>query len=514
MRSSRADAVTPAPAASPAGRWRSWARRRSGPRSHRRHKADPRHARGRPARCGRPGGSSRWRRGAGAGRGRRSVPAVIREPARREVAEVGAGAAAEVETTRDGAQARGEARGKPGVARRVVDGSRSASQSAIEAAHAVTPIGSSTAKARAASAQPGRCARGRAGASASRARSSGSVDQPAQRRGERAGASPGGTSRPASAGTVSGMAPARGRDDRQAARERLGQRHAVALVVGGEHEQVGARRRAARAPVSPARRAARRAARARARRSRRRIARAQAGSRSALPTQVRRQARSRKPASASSSTRWPLRGVSEATQSSDGPARPSRAASGAGSVPGSDHARSAIGVDARRPRGRARSRAGHDRRGAARGEQRALESRRSAAASLGDQAGLERQRMMDRAPRAAGAGGSAEPGLGEAPAARGRRSRQRRPSGHARRSAARAAARRAASSALGKAPASSCTSTVRPERAQTFDDPPVVDVAAGELVERARHDEVQRRVIALQRPRSSPRRRAIRAASP
>ena len=70
-------------------------------------------------------------------------------------------------------------------------------------------------------------------------------------------ASPGGTLRAAASGTVSAAAPPVVRDDRQAARHRLGQHHAVALVERRHDEDVGALHRGCRAPRRRRRRRAR-----------------------------------------------------------------------------------------------------------------------------------------------------------------------------------------------------------------------------------------------------------------
>ena len=70
-----------------------------------------------------------------------------------------------------------------------------------------------------------------------------------------AGISPGSTSRPASGGTVSGIAPAAGADDGQAVRDSLGIGHAIAFEMGGERRTRRLPRRAPRDAAATPRRA-------------------------------------------------------------------------------------------------------------------------------------------------------------------------------------------------------------------------------------------------------------------
>ena len=186
-------------------------------------------------------------------RGRPAASAARRRQQRRDGAQVGAGAAGEVDhapgfvarrphrrnTSRRSERARPRRRAPRG--RRP---SRSASQSALKPLmppaplphllraprrNAAPPVASSAGAARARARRAGaRCAQRRA------RRSRGAAHRAARP------TSPGGTSTPASGGTVSRIAPAAAADHRQAVRQRLGQRHAVALVERRQHEHVGA----------------------------------------------------------------------------------------------------------------------------------------------------------------------------------------------------------------------------------------------------------------------------------
>ena len=242
-------------------------------------------------------------------------PALRAAQPRRQFAQVGAGAACQVEDdtasppTQRWRRSAAQSKAADAAARAARSkGSRRASQSALKPLIARFPA-ARPARRRSApplSASPANRWRALRAPGRQRARQAGS--SMARRSASRsAGASPGGTSTPASAGTVSGMAPAQLLTHRQAACQRLGQRHAVALVERRQHEQVGARvqRIQARAgPSSPCQvtrssrpwratawRSARGAGRHRARRCRR-SADARAGP--------------RRPASASISTRMAL----------------------------------------------------------------------------------------------------------------------------------------------------------------------------------------------------------------
>ena len=122
---------------------------------------------------------------------------------------------------------------------------------------------------------------------------------------------------------------------------------------------------------------------------------------------------------------------------------------------------------------------------------------RAAAASSaplrsGQRRGVGGARARSRAP--------ADDGPARPTAAAGDRADRRTPAGRGRRSPAgcrpamppapRARPRSPRASTSGKRPASSWTSTVPAQRAQAIDDPAIVDVAAGPLVERARHDQM------------------------
>ena len=118
-------------------------------------------------------------------------------------------------------------------------------------------------------------------------------------------ASPGGTSSDAAAGTVSGIAPAVVVDYGQAMRQRLGEDHPIAFVIGRQHEKI-------RGPIgthsssgglSPARMILLPEP---AFAIERRTAAASIRSRSKLPMQVSRQSNSRSPARASTSNRMAL----------------------------------------------------------------------------------------------------------------------------------------------------------------------------------------------------------------
>ena len=131
-----------------------------------------------------------------------------------------------------------------------------------------------------------------------------------------ASTSSGATRMPASAGTVSGMAPAlvptTGRPC--AIASAIG--HAVALEARGQHEHVGCRRRV-RADARAARRRGRRCVSiADDARCRHRGARRSRGSRVRSPAIVSRQGRSASVASAAISTSKPLRGTTAPTESS------------------------------------------------------------------------------------------------------------------------------------------------------------------------------------------------------
>ena len=167
-------------------------------------------------------------------------PALRAADPRRQIAQVRAGAAAEVEQVRRLADRGREAIGERGAARRVVVGlaqrpARRRRTRSPGVAGQAGELGREQARGIAPARQAWRAARRRPADRVRRpARSS-----PGAARARAPPASPGGTSRPASAGTVSGIAPARGRDHRQAAGERFGEHHAVAFVVRSQHEQVG-----------------------------------------------------------------------------------------------------------------------------------------------------------------------------------------------------------------------------------------------------------------------------------
>ncbi len=130
-------------------------------------------------------------------------------------------------------------------------------------------------------------------------------------------------------------APDLGRDDRQAAGERLGDHHAVRLGAR-RAAPAGPRRRSCASSSAPVRGPAKRTrSPSPPSRARRRRPSANAGSRSRLPTHRQCHDRSAIVASASSSTSWPLPGITAATQSS-APRRPeSRVPRSAASTPGS-----------------------------------------------------------------------------------------------------------------------------------------------------------------------------------
>ena len=107
-----------------------------------------------------------------------------------------------------------------------------------------------------------------------------------------------------------------GRDDRQATGERLGDHHAVRLGARRAARAGRQRRSCDRDPLRCAAPRSARGRRARRPRARRRRLSANAGSRSRLPTHRQCQDSPVIVASASSSTSWPLPGITAATQSS------------------------------------------------------------------------------------------------------------------------------------------------------------------------------------------------------
>ena len=191
---------------------------------------------GHPAAVARPA-VQRLRRGIEERPGRcpRSANGAGPRSSARRVAKIGADAAAEVDDARDDAKRRGEARGELGAAGHVVG--RLARGQPVDgevAQPGITRHGRRASRRTAASRRPS-WAGYRAPPAHRRFRQSRAQlrlgDHLAQRLARAPAASPGGTRRPASSGTVSGIAPALVEHHRQAAGERLGQHHAVAFVV-------------------------------------------------------------------------------------------------------------------------------------------------------------------------------------------------------------------------------------------------------------------------------------------
>ena len=167
------------------------------------------------------------------------------------------------------------------------------------------------------------------------------VGQPAAQRGRQRSAV---TGRHQEAGPAAIARPAqslrqpadRRRDDRQSARQSLGDHHAVRLGVRGEHQHVGRWRTRGRGRRRSAGRKTDPVGDAGLLRPRCRRPSTNAGSRSSVPTQTHRHGRSAVAASAASNTSWPLCAVTAATHSSS-PPRSVPEARPAGSTPGCGH---------------------------------------------------------------------------------------------------------------------------------------------------------------------------------
>ena len=203
------------------------------------------------------------------------------------------------------------------------------------------------------------------------------------------------TRMPALAGTVSGIAPARGADHRQAVGDRFGKSHAVAFESRRQHEQVGLGVEAREPLVATAPARSMRASRPdagdlRPRRRRPSRARGRAVPRNDhAPRQIAQAWRAHPPGRHS-----PLRGTTAPTASSGAQPCAVAATRTTASIPGSATvARSARDTVIRRPAARGAERAGGDHM-VSMGECRAFAVPVQRSRLGGRDAGFERERMM------------------------------------------------------------------------------------------------------------------------